>query len=35
MNIDTIKNTLPEFAKDIKLNLEAVLKADPTAGLEV
>ena len=34
MNIETIKNTLPEFAKDIKLNLENVLQADPTAGLD-
>ncbi|MDD9901138.1 MAG: carboxymuconolactone decarboxylase family protein [Alphaproteobacteria bacterium] len=31
--IDTLKEALPDFAKDIRLNLSAVLKTDPNSGL--
>lgn len=32
-NIDTLKDALPDYAKDIRLNLSAVIKADPNSGL--
>lgn len=33
MNITDIKSALPEYAKDIKLNLSSVLREDPQSGL--
>lgn len=34
-NIDGLKEILPDFAKDIRLNLSSVLKEDPNAGLSL
>lgn len=31
-NIETLKDALPDFAKDIRLNLSAVIKADDVSG---
>ena len=33
MNLDTLKSELPEYAKDIKLNVSSVLRDDPASGL--
>lgn len=33
MNVDEIKNLVPDFAKDIRLNLSTVLKENGSAGL--
>lgn len=35
MNIDKIKNELPDFAKDIKLNLSMVLSPEGALGLDI
>lgn len=32
-NIEALKELLPDFAKDIRLNLSAVIKEDPNSGL--
>jgi alkyl hydroperoxide reductase subunit D len=32
-NIEGLKSLIPDFAKDIRLNLPSVLKADPNGGL--
>ena len=32
-NIDSLKEMLPDFAKDIRLNLSSVIKEDPNSGL--
>lgn len=32
-NIDALRDLLPDFAKDIRLNLSSVLKQDPNSGL--
>lgn len=32
-NIEALQEMLPDFAKDIRLNLSSVLKEDPTSGL--
>ncbi len=32
-NIESLKGLLPDFAKDIRLNLSGVIKEDPNAGL--
>lgn len=34
-NIDGLRDILPDFAKDIRLNLSSVLKEDPNAGLKL
>jgi alkyl hydroperoxide reductase subunit D len=34
-NVDALRDLLPEFAKDIRLNLSSVLKEDPNAGLKL
>ncbi|MBI1215921.1 MAG: alkyl hydroperoxide reductase [Alphaproteobacteria bacterium] len=34
-NIDSLKDMIPDFAKDIRLNLSSVLKQDPNAGLSL
>lgn len=34
-NLDGLRDMLPDFAKDIRLNLGAVLKEDPHAGLKL
>lgn len=34
-NIDALKDMLPDFAKDIRLNLSAVIKQDPNSGLSL
>jgi alkyl hydroperoxide reductase subunit D len=34
-NIEGLKDILPDFAKDIRLNLSAVFREDPSAGLSV
>lgn len=33
MNIEAIKEALPEYAKDVRLNLSSVLNVDPASGL--
>ena len=33
MNLETLKNTIGDYAKDIKLNISGVLREDPTSGL--
>lgn len=33
--VDGLRDSLPDFAKDIRLNLAAVLKEDPSAGLKL
>lgn len=32
-NLESLRELMPEFAKDIKLNLSSVLKEDPNSGL--
>ncbi len=32
-NIDALRDLLPDFAKDIRLNLSSVIKQDPNSGL--
>ncbi len=32
-NVDGLKEILPDFAKDIRLNLSSVIKEDPNSGL--
>jgi lipoyl-dependent peroxiredoxin subunit D len=34
-NIDTLRDSLPDFAKDIRLNVASVLKADSNSGLSL
>lgn len=34
-NVDSLKDILPDFAKDIRLNLSSVLKEDSNAGLSL
>lgn len=34
-NLDGLKDLLPDFAKDIRLNLGAVIKEDPSSGLSL
>jgi alkyl hydroperoxide reductase subunit D len=34
-NIESLREALPDFAKDIRLNLSAVLKEDPGSGLSL
>lgn len=34
-SVDQLRDALPDFAKDIRLNLSSVLKEDSTAGLKI
>lgn len=34
-NIDALRDLLPDFAKDIRLNLSSVIKQDPNSGLSL
>lgn len=35
LNLETLRDMLPDFAKDTRLNLSAVIKEDPNSGLNL
>jgi alkyl hydroperoxide reductase subunit D len=35
MTVETLRDRIPDFAKDIRLNLSSVLKEDPSSGLSL